>query len=251
MSTVSQRLATVAAACVLALVAQPSAAFLIGVDFGAGQSATFSGNESAATAVNSGFGAANVWNGLQLVDYNRPPQTDARFDNLIDSLGAPTGIGLSLVGSIKGFSGFNNSSPDVLRKDYVFFNSVNNQATTLSWSIDGLMAGAMYDLFIYGGNAGPWRDWTIGVDGAGHRLVSGLSGTAYFARLTADSDGTIGGSLLSVFPAGSEIEVNWSGFQLLSVPTPESVPEPGTLVLLVGSLVALRRARRLELRDRE
>jgi len=243
MSRISQGLATAAAACVLALAAQPSAAFLISVDFGAGQSATFSGNEAVATAVNSGFGAASVWNGLQLVDYYQEPQTGARFANLIDNLGAPTGVGLSLMGSVKAFSGFNNSSPDVLRKDYVFFNSSNNPARSLSWSIDGLTAGAMYDLFLYGGNANPFGDWTMGVDGAGVQVVAGMSGTAYFANLTADSNGTIGGNLFPSGPPSPLSEVNWSGFQLLSAAS-ESVPAPGTLVLLVGSLVALRRAAR-------
>lgn len=136
-------------AAALALSAAQAEAALVSVDFGTtatgsapAPSPTFSGPEAAATAANARFGAANVWNAIQLPEFNAAAVVNPSFSNLRDNTGAATGIGLSLTGSAKGFSGFNNPSTDTLRKDYLLFNSISNTASTLSFEITGLVGGA-------------------------------------------------------------------------------------------------------------
>lgn len=246
----------------LALVTAPASAALISVDFGTQNtvfdpipSPTTSGPEAAATSAQAGFGAANVWNAVAVGEYVAPATTNPSFSGLRDSTGAVTGVGLSLTGSVKGFSGFNNSSGDALRQDYLYFNSGNNRSTTLSWTLTGLVAGAAYDLFVYGSNAGN-ADWTMAV-GLQQLLVDGLSGTAFFHSLVADASGTIRGSLLTTLyeDRPSRHEINWSGFQLLStvadpvpdptpVPNPAQVPEPAGLTLAGVALLGLALSRR-------
>lgn len=162
------------------------------------------------------------------------------FSNLVDSTGAATGVGLSLTGSVKAFSGFNNPSTDALRKDYIFFNSPSNPATSLSWEITGLVACAAYDFFAYGGDASSSRGWIMRVDkgGSSDKTVAGLSGTASFAGVIADGSGRITGSVLPSGDGITAIEVDWAAFQLLALP-PATVPEPGTSALLVVGLMGL------------
>ncbi len=242
----------------LALAAEPASAALISVDFGTtttvgpdgGPSPTTAGPEAAATAANAGFGAASVWNGLAAGADRARASPNPSFSGLRDSTGAATGVGLSLTGAVTGFSGFNNPSADALRKDYLFFNSGNNPATTLSWTLTGLIAGGSYDMFFYGSNAGN-AGWSMAL-GAANQVIGAASGTAYFGALVADANGSISGSLLpsaAYDPSnGFADEVNWSGFQLLSTEAiPTSVPEPAGLALVGVALLGLvfsRRSRR-------
>jgi hypothetical protein len=77
---------------------------------------------------------------------NAGPEPVATFSNLFDFTGSATSIG---------FNGFSNPSSDALRKDYSFLDSLNNPETSLDWAIAGLIPGATYPPFAYGGNGGP------------------------------------------------------------------------------------------------
>ncbi len=71
---------------VLAASVSTARADLISVDLGTTStfhspqaSPTYSGAESAATAANPAFGAAKVWNGLDVPEYNQTPVTNPIF----------------------------------------------------------------------------------------------------------------------------------------------------------------------------
>lgn len=238
------------AAASLGLAGGAAQAMLVSIDFGTSEvtqqpvgttSPSFSGVETVAAGLNAGFGAANVWNALLAPEYSRSVVTNPSFWGLKDSTGAATGIGLSLTGGVKGFSGFNNQSADALRKDYLFFNSGNNPATTLDWMLNGLDAGALYALVFYSSNVSAMRDWTMDVAnaGGGSQFIEGLSGVAYYSSIMADATGKISGSLLR--DSALDEEVNWAGMQLLRVDPagPVSVPVPATLPLVAVGLLAL------------
>lgn len=234
---------TILSALTIAVPRAHAASLLLGVDFGTTNtlggppSPTFSGSESAATAANPVFGAANVWNGVDVPEYDQTPLTNPTFSNLVDNSGASTSVGLSFTGAVKGYSGAGNGSGDALRKDYIFLNSTNEETTSLAFAITGLTPGASYAFFGYGGNEDN-GDFDLELDTTGTgvfmtQVVSGNAGTAYFNSVTANSSGEINGEIVGIGPIISvSNEADFAGFQLAQEQSNVATPEPSTVALL-------------------
>ena len=205
------------------------AGVLVSGDFKAG-APLFSGVESWAQTANPVFGAANIWNGLD-VPYLPPAPglTVAPFTNLLNSEGHATAVSFQFQDPVSAYNGTTSSHATDLFSDFVYLNG-----GTLSWQIDGLVPDSTAYLYFYGTNNvdSGIRGFSMTVQGANY-AVSGYTG-AYVAGIHVDGSGAINGTM--TWTGG---QASWSGFQLAG----SAVPEPATLLLLPAGvlLLALRR----------
>ena len=214
-----------------------------------------SGPESAATAANPLFGAANVWNNLELTDMGFELLSDPSVSNLLDSTGGNSGIGFSITGNVGAAVDYDYiPNPDPLRSEYITFNGngtgeIDGTSDSIMWSLTGLVPGATYDMCLYGSRTNYDRNFNMTIQGTTLDVPSynttdvPLPGPdcIYFSNLVASGSGTITGLGVGI---GSDLdlanEADWSGFQLVRT------PEPCSLMLVgLGSLgIVIGRKRR-------
>jgi hypothetical protein len=209
---------------------------LISVDFGIDGSDVQSGVELQAATADPAFAAANIWNQLNFVYFG--PDQDPSFSGLFDSEGNTTTAGLSITGTVAGYSFGDPAEP--LRTDFMFFNS-RALSSSIEWHITGLAPNSAYRLFAYGGNGDFLRDCEIAIDTNGNgsladevaKLIgsastdSTQSKDAFFASILSDGNGTILGRTAGIGTPADEgdvtYEANWGGFQIAAVPEPTSI----------------------------
>ena len=205
-----------------------------------------SGPEMAATAANSLFAAANIWNNLNIgwgVQATNPS-----WSNLVDSNGNATPVAFSVTGNVIGVDLYDAvSNPDPIRAEYMAFNSstVPTESTSINWAISGLVANASYDLCAYGTRADVVRSFNMTIGNVTQNVPTQLmsdpapSGCVYFGGVTADGNGVINGIGTGIgLPVGYVNEANWSGFQLVQVPTIGTASIPVPLTFNPGSNVS-------------
>ena len=214
------------------------AATIISAQFGgSGQPITpYSGVEPDAAAADAQFGSSNIWN-LLLAAFN--VRASPSFMHLVDSTGADSGAALSISHIDGGFDG------QAYLPDTYIYSSDPSQ----TFEISGLAPDQSFTLFLYGAQVG--NDAAFTANGASVDTSTGpLSSEVTNVRTglltgTTTAAGTITGTW-SFGSANGGDEVDWGGFQL-AVGTPSSVPEPGTLLLLIpalGALLCIRRRMR-------
>jgi hypothetical protein len=232
--------------------AAANADLLVSVDFNSPNpftaSPTFSGVESAAAAADSVFGAANVWNGLNVtfgVD------TNPSWNGLVNSSGAATSVNFSVTGSVGGASLYDPvTNPDALRADFLGFNTATfpGLSTSISWQITGLAANTAYDMCMYGAEADVNRSFDITIGNTTQNVPTFITGTqapscVLFKGILSDSSGAITGIGTGVGAVNGFLnEANWSGFQIAT-----TTPEPSSLLLLGTGLLSLGGAVRRKL----
>jgi sugar lactone lactonase YvrE len=202
-----------------------------GFDFAGVTTPTFSGPESAATALDPVFGAADVWNPLNIPQF---PALDVNpsWSNLLDSTGAQTPVSFSITGAVGGVSLYAPAGilpgfvdPDPLRSVYLFFssNSTTNpgESTTIQWQITGLAPNAAYDMCVYGARADFARSFNMTIGGTTLNVPTLLfndpspSSCVLFRGILSEATGTISGVGTGIgSPVGFQNEANWSGFQI-------------------------------------
>lgn len=167
------------------------------------------------------FGLGNVWNNISFSGHQGSvgPTTTP----LVDADGDASSVSLSWGGTISGWANASNANPDTdILNDYIFVNAGNADPST-TWSIDGLVPGQEYDLYLYGGIG---RQGQMNLDGDGDGVndfvgIAPAGGGAKYGRIKANAGGSILGDL-GTLTAGEE---NWGGFQLVaSTPIPPAAP---------------------------
>jgi hypothetical protein len=235
-----------------------NAGLLLSVDFGPSfrpVPRVFTGVEASAAAANALFANANYWTGIFAANYNLPADQSPTFVGFQDSTGDFTSVRMNFVGPLKAFDFTDffgpSAAPDALRDDFLFFNSGNNEATSLDWSLSELKPNTEYRFYLYGSRADEVRlfDMFVDTDGDGSLAdeASQALGSAsadrtatqdaYFVSVFSDATGTIHGR--GVGRPG--LEANWAGFQLAEV---AAVPAPEVASLMMLGLVAMGLARR-------
>ncbi|MBP5286246.1 MAG: hypothetical protein ILO34_09135 [Kiritimatiellae bacterium] len=175
----------------------------------------------------SGYGFAVIdgayWNALYHLENT---ENDITFSNLKTAKGGDTTVSVRLAttdGSMIGFdnngAGADPASADAFRNDYMYL-----YGQTVAVTISGLETGHVYDLYIYGTNAGHGYATFGGVslnDGSGSNFSSSTLGAGmYFEKLEPDSSGCIGGTVYGDSGAGV-----FPGFQIVDVTPPrETLP---------------------------
>ncbi|HZD30174.1 MAG TPA: PEP-CTERM sorting domain-containing protein [Candidatus Angelobacter sp.] len=224
----------------------------------AGNTGPVSGPEAAATAANSAFGGANVWNNV-FSPYAL--ETNPSWSNLLDSTGASSSVSLSITGTVGAvdFAPW-EPAPDPIRTAFLFWNSWQNgqgafgagESTNIAWQLTGLQPNATYAMFFYGALPDTTRYFDVTIGGNTQQVWSyndsvahPLTGTL-FATVYSNASGAISGTGEGIGNgccSGGTNEADWSGFQIAELsPT---TPEPSSLILLgsgvVGVLGTLKR----------
>lgn len=179
--------------------------------------------------------------------------------NMVDSVGASTGVGITANGG-DGFGGpddWNISKPLTMihRTARAFYNGPGNNA---SFSITGLVAGAVYDLWIAsahtsGGTPQAIGDWStananstgasVAMDNTGQETngstwVAGAN-YVFFSNVVVDGAGKITMTEHSTTPNLTDSRIGFNGFQLIT-----AVPEPSSALLAGFGLLGLLHRRR-------
>ena len=196
-----------------------------------GNSPIVSGPEPAATDANPLFGAANVWNNLATTF---SLNTNPSWSNLVDSTGAPTGVNLSLTGTVGGVDFWPwESYFDPLRSANIFWNSWTNgggafgpgESQSIAWTLTGLPPSTTFDMCVYGAFADIDRSFDMTIQGTTMSIPtfnsanSPLPNCVLFTNIVSDAHGTITGVAAGVPGENLDAanEANWSGFQLVEV----------------------------------
>lgn len=222
----------------------PARADLIRVDFqttnsfGGRNPINFTGVESKAAVASSLFASdgVNFWNELG-VAAAFTDTTNPAFNNLLDSEGVATSVGISFTGRITAASDvpLDNSASDALQNDYLVINAGGAQAS-VGYSITGLAANTLETLYLYSPTFSTNRGYQLTANGSSLTVVSGSPGTL-LAYVTTSSTGTISGT----WSSGGEGD--WSGFQISDGMQVSATPEPADLGVagLIVLVVSLRR----------
>ena len=206
---------------------------MISVDFNEqNQNFNMSGEES------DWVGLGDQWN---ILSVSGATETDPSWSALIDSEGNTTTVGLSLTGTVDSWRGVVLSpaeNSENLLRDYIY-----NNSESISWTLNGLMAGGTYDMWIYASYAA-WNNISVSSQSQTADARGGINYAGNDTRtngvllddLVADESGVITGTAAAGF--------EWSGFQIEEVTI---VPEPGTLGLIsmgLGMAACFRRRMR-------
>jgi hypothetical protein len=172
------------------------------------------------------YGHGNVWNGFN-VAHHPGTSTDPSMA-LVDSAGNATAVAFSITGTLSAW----NSGGTGPYNDYLFVRA-GGADREVDWEISGLISGATYELYAYGG---PARNILLTVDNTGQSLSVPTLG-ALFEDILVGADGKITGTAAG-FDVGDP-EGNWSGFQLRLTSEPGEVPEPATLAMVTLAAAGL------------
>lgn len=214
-----------------------------------GNSPKISGPEPAATAADSRFAAAKVWNNLFLAFSQT---TNPQWQNLLDSHGQATAVDLSITGTVAGIDLYPFLiSPDPLRSAFAAWNSWTNggggfgpgESTSVKWELTGLPPNTPFDLCVYGSAADIDRAFDMTIQGTRMSIptfstpvIGTTTGSVnppppscvLFSNIVSSANGTIIGTGAGVGDSTTALnESNWSGFQLVQLPALRPNPRIG------------------------
>jgi hypothetical protein len=196
----------------------------------------------------------DVWTGT--------PQNTPSITNMVDSTGALTGVGITQSG-FTGVDGWNSTAAlkMINQSASAFGNGAGNSA---SFTITGLTAGSLYNLYIASAHTDPGTvakgigDWsTTNANATGSSFIMDNTNTlaspnnqtngttwvpgvnyALFNLVAADSAGKITMTEHAFTPNTTDSRIGFSGFQLIQVPEPSAA-----MLGALGVLALLRRRR--------
>ncbi len=219
-------LTTVVFAVALFGLAAVASATVINVDYNASYYSTriYSG-----TAVAPDTGTK--WNGVT-VSTDWATEGTTTSGALVDSFDNATPV----TATITDFGGFASTGSYHTASDLM--SDLANTSGPATFTIDGLLPGNSYDLYLYATNShysSQTTTFTVGttqtVTNSGTAFSGFVFGRNYtlFSGVAADAGGTISGSI-SAATGGA-----FNGFQVVG----EMIPEPSTIVLLATGLIGL------------